>query len=208
MPSVPAFAGDLHADDSLGTRAIMEYQYQSICRGGHSIIEEIHKAGVPDASEYIRFYNLRNYDRLNIGSLKSQVENVSGINYENARRQHDDMVGAGYDGRGEETGAQYGQPNRDYERYQEAAQGVDDSEFDSVSACYMDGGPSIRDVPWGGSEESEMNAFVSEGTTRKQLLIDHLLTFARTLHPLKSVNSRRSYCNLWFRKSQRPFSTW
>jgi phospholipase D1/2 len=167
MPSVPAFAGDLHADDSLGTRAIMEYQYQSICRGGHSIIEEIHKAGVPDAGEYIRFYNLRNYDRLNIGSSMSRVEDASGINYEDARREHDDMVGAGYDGLGEGTGAQYGQPNQDYDRYQQAASGVDDSAFDSVSSCYMDGGPSIRDIPWSGSEESEMEAFVSEGMSPK-----------------------------------------
>jgi phospholipase D1/2 len=167
MPSVPAFAGDLHADDSLGTRAIMEYQYQSICRGGHSIIEEIHKAGVPDAGEYIRFYNLMNYDRLNIGSSMSRVEDASGINYEDARREHDDMVGAGYDGLGEGTGAQYGQPNQDYDRYQQAASGVDDSAFDSVSSCYMDGGPSIRDIPWSGSEESEMEAFVSEGMSPK-----------------------------------------
>lgn len=42
MPSVPAFAGDLQSDDSLGTRAIMEYQYNSICRGGHSIIEGLY----------------------------------------------------------------------------------------------------------------------------------------------------------------------
>ncbi|KAG9231487.1 hypothetical protein BJ875DRAFT_516928 [Amylocarpus encephaloides] len=162
MPSVPAFAGDLQADDSLGTRAIMEYQYSSICRGGHSIIEEIEKAGVPNAAEYIRFYNLRNYDRLNIQSSLSNVEQQSGIHYEDARREHDDMVGAGYDGRGEGTGAQYGQPNREYDRYQEAASNVKDSRFDSVSMCYMNDGPSIREIPWSGSEEAEMNAFVSE----------------------------------------------
>jgi hypothetical protein len=32
-------------------RAIMEYQYQSICRGGHSIMETIRKAGY-DPAEY------------------------------------------------------------------------------------------------------------------------------------------------------------
>jgi phospholipase D1/2 len=41
MPSVPAFAGDLKGDDALGTRAIMEFQYESINRGGHSIYEKI-----------------------------------------------------------------------------------------------------------------------------------------------------------------------
>jgi phospholipase D1/2 len=163
MPSVPAFAGDLHADDSLGTRAIMEFQYQSICRGGHSIIEAIEKAGVPQAKDYIRFYNLRNYDRINAGAAMSNIEQASGVDFEDARKEHDDIVGAGYDGRGEETGAAAGQPNREYDRYQEAASHVENSRFDSVSECYMDGGPSIKDVPWSGSEEAEMDAFVSEG---------------------------------------------
>jgi phospholipase D1/2 len=163
MPAVPGFAGDLHADDSLGTRAIMQYQYNSICRGGHSIIEAIEKAGVPQASQYIRFYNLRNYDRINAGATMSNVEQASGVNFEDARKEHDDIVGAGYDGRGEETGAVAGQPNREYDRYQEAGSRVEESRFDSVSACYMDGGPSIKDIPWFGSEEAEFDAYVSEG---------------------------------------------
>lgn len=95
----------------------------------------------------------------------SNVEQASGINYEDARREHDDLVGAGYDGRGEGTGAQYGQPNREYDRYQQAASQVEDTRFDTVSSCYMDGGPSIKEVPWSGSEEAELDAFVSEGNT-------------------------------------------
>ncbi|KAH6665713.1 hypothetical protein B0J14DRAFT_643518 [Halenospora varia] len=162
MPSVPAFAGDLHADDSLGTRAIMEFQYNSICRGGHSIMEEIQKAGVPDARQYIRFYNLRNYDRINGGAARTNIEQESGVNYEDARREHDDMVGAGYDGRGYQTGAREGQYNREYDQYQQAASQSQDSQFDTVSACYMEGGPSITDIPFSGSEEEEMDAFVSE----------------------------------------------
>ncbi|KAI9047182.1 hypothetical protein LZ554_008636 [Drepanopeziza brunnea f. sp. 'monogermtubi'] len=163
MPAVPAFAGDLHADDSLGTRAIMEYQYQSICRGGHSIMEAIERAGVPDSKQYIRFYNLRNYDRINAGAAMSRVQDTSGVDYEGARREHDDMVGAGYDGRGEGTGAYDGRSNPAYEQYQEAgAQVSDGSKYDSVSECYMDNGPSINDVPWAGTEEAEFDAFVSE----------------------------------------------
>jgi phospholipase D1/2 len=164
MPSVPAFAGDLHADDSLGTRAIMEYQYNSICRGGYSIMEMIEKGGVPDAKQYIRFYNLRNYDRINVGEAIASVEQASGVNYRDARMEHDDIVGAGYDGKGYGTGAAPGQANEDYDRYQQAASHIkDDSKYDSVASCYMDGGPSIKDIPWSGSEEAEMDAFVSEG---------------------------------------------
>jgi phospholipase D1/2 len=162
MPSVPAFAGDLHADDSLGTRAIMEYQYASICRGGHSIMEAIEKAGVPDSKKYIRFYNLRNYDRIHANDTMQKVEKDSGVSYEDARREHDDIVGAGYDGRGEETGAAPGQQNDAYDRYQQAASKAEPSKYDTVSHCYMDNGASIKDIPWFGSVESEMDAFVSE----------------------------------------------
>ena len=163
MPAVPAFAGDLHAEDSIGTRAIMAYQYNSICRGGHSIMEAIQKAGVPDARKYIRFYNLRNYDRINAGAAMAKVEDDSGVSYQAARKEHDDMVGAGYNGRGEGTGAESGQANQSFDRYQEAASQVKDgSKYDSVSECYMDNGASISKLPWSGSEEAEMDAFVSE----------------------------------------------
>jgi phospholipase D1/2 len=47
LPSVPGFAGDLQEDSSLGTRAIMELQYDSICRGGNSIFDLIAKVGAP-----------------------------------------------------------------------------------------------------------------------------------------------------------------
>lgn len=165
MPSVPAFAGDLHSDDSLGTRAIMEYQYFSICRGGHSIMEAVEKAGVPDAKQYIRFYNLRNYDRINISTVVGQAEKDSGVSYESARKEHDDIVGAGYDGRGEGTRAAPGQQNERYDRYQQAAFNADKpggSKYDSVSNCYMDNEPSIKEIPWAGTPESEIDSFVSE----------------------------------------------
>jgi phospholipase D1/2 len=156
MPSVPGFAGDLHADDSLGTRAIIQYQYKSICRGGYSIMEAIEQAGVPNAMEYIRFYNLRNYDRINANATMRRGEHYSGASYARARREHDDIVGTGYGRRG--------QMNEEYYRYQEAA-GVEfgaGNEYDTVSQCYMDGGVSIKDVPWSCSPDAEMDAFVSE----------------------------------------------
>ncbi|KAH8588831.1 hypothetical protein B0O99DRAFT_524292 [Bisporella sp. PMI_857] len=162
MPAVPAFAGDLHSDDALGTRAIMEYQYGSICRGEHSIIGAIQKAGIPDAAQYIRFFNLRNYDRLNVNSTMAKVEEDSGVSYGEARREHDDIVGAGYNGEGEGTGATRYQHNQQYEAYEAAGSRREGSKFDTVSGCYMEGGPSIKEVPWSGSHEDEINAFVSE----------------------------------------------
>ncbi|KAI1276036.1 phospholipase [Xylaria sp. FL0933] len=152
MPAVPAFAGDLKSDGALGTRAIMEYQYNSINRGGHSIIESLQQNGIDDWRRYIGFYNLRNYDRINTSSTMRRAEEESGVRYDDARREYDDYVGGGNDRRYRDQ----------YDRYQSAASRVPDETWDTVSSCYMDGGPDIRTVPWHGDEEAEMNAFVSE----------------------------------------------
>ncbi|EON96350.1 putative phospholipase d protein [Phaeoacremonium minimum UCRPA7] len=160
MPAVPAFAGDLESDGALGTRAIMEFQYNSINRGGHSIIQALSKAGVPDPGKYIAFYNLRNFDRINTSATMAQAQQESGVSYEAARREHDDAVESGYDGYSrEETSGRLGDQ---YRRYQEAASHADDQTWDTISSCYMDSGPSLESVSWQGSPESEIDAFVSE----------------------------------------------
>ena len=46
IPAIPGFAGDLRDNAALGTRAIMDYQYKSICRGEHSIFGQIEKEGI------------------------------------------------------------------------------------------------------------------------------------------------------------------
>ena len=165
MPAVPAFAGDLKDESSLGTRAIMEFQYNSINRGGHSIMEAIGAEGF-DPTEYIRFYNLRNYDRVNVSASMREAEDASGVDYEHARREHDERVdSAGYHAQqgagssGGPTGA---------ENYQRAAQrlaprrGLGSGRWDSVSECYMLGGLDIREVPWENGNVAEIDAFVSE----------------------------------------------
>ena len=293
IPSVPAFAGDLQDDAALGTRAIMEFQYNSICRGGNSIMEEVAKAGI-NPMDFIRFYNLRNYDRINVTPAMQQAQQQAGIGYNDARIQYENQLGSGYGGYGENAaptgvpgnpapytqgsdqqqtpgqqsfaqsyggppgaqsygaqtgqqlpyGAQPGQPQSynvpgqqqqpyggatrgdfDYEetsrapglqqpygasqfghqapygtqpqqqqygaqqgqyqfapppqqaygsqqsaqgggnQYQQAAQAaphVRADDWDSVSSCYMLGGQDIRNVPWSGPPETELDAFVSE----------------------------------------------
>ena len=133
-------------------------------------METIEKAGVPDAKQYIRFYNLRNFDRINVGQAIQTVEQQSGVQYQDARMQHDDIVGAGYDGQGYGTGAVAGQA-KEYDAYQQAGSKVlDGSKYDSVSTAYMDGGASLNEIPWSGTEEEEMNAFVSEGNLSRPFL--------------------------------------
>lgn len=165
MPAIPAFAGDLKDDASLGTRAIMEFQYNSINRGGHSIMEMIANAGF-DPTEYIRFYNLRNYDRINVSASFREAEQRSGVDYEDARREHDAAV---------ELPTElpsYGETGpgaaRDYQQFQQGAaaiperHGLGTGRWDTVSECYMLGGTDIRQVPWENGSVSEMDAFVSE----------------------------------------------
>ncbi|KAG2106164.1 uncharacterized protein F5147DRAFT_701272 [Suillus discolor] len=52
---LPGFAGDVKNDT----------QYRTMNRGGHSINEEIRKLVLSRKMDYIRFYHLRSYDRIN-----------------------------------------------------------------------------------------------------------------------------------------------
>ena len=173
IPSVPGFAGDLHDESALGTRAIMNYQYNAISRGGHSILELVAKEGY-NPLDYIRFYNLRNYDRINVSRSLFQVEQRSGVDYEEARRQHDYAeVGPGGYGAGAPPGGPGASAVRGFDttapsqEYQATAQQISASigsvkgRWDTVSECYMLGGEDIRNVPWD-SDIPEIDAFVSE----------------------------------------------
>ncbi|KAL8748851.1 MAG: hypothetical protein Q9184_007051 [Pyrenodesmia sp. 2 TL-2023] len=170
IPAVPGFAGDLKDDASLGTRAIMEFQYNSINRGGHSIMESIANAGF-DPTQYIRFYNLRNYDRINSSGSMREAEQSSGVDFTTAQQQYNDAVElpADFRSRGvDEQDRGFNMNRQDYSRYQHTAQGMNyrrglsSGRWDSVSECYMLGGADLRSVPWEDGNTSEMDAFVSE----------------------------------------------
>lgn len=141
IPSVPCFAGDLGDDAALGTRAIMEFQYYSINRGGNSIMELIAKEGY-NPMEYIRFYNLRNYDRLKY-AVPHAPQGAGGFGPDH--RSAFDTSAA-------------------YQPYSAPASGSKSGagQWDSVSACYMLNGPDLRSIPWDGPSEAEINAFVTE----------------------------------------------
>ncbi|KAK4160777.1 hypothetical protein QBC43DRAFT_219113 [Cladorrhinum sp. PSN259] len=158
MPAVPAFAGDLKSEGALGTRAIMEFQYDSINRGGNSILETLRNAGVSDPHKYINFYNLRNYDRINVSEIMRNAEKESGVSYEQARLDFEDRFGAYHD----VLNPHAGDHNSHYYRYQQAAAHLTDSTWDTVSPCYMNSGLKLSSVPWTGSPEDELNAYVSE----------------------------------------------
>jgi phospholipase D1/2 len=85
MPAIPGFAGDLRDNAAAGTRAIMDYQYKSICRGDESIFGKIKAAGV-DPSQYVFIFNLRSYDRLNKTPELKEQEDKSGVKYQEVQR--------------------------------------------------------------------------------------------------------------------------
>ncbi|KAF9810816.1 hypothetical protein IEO21_06796 [Rhodonia placenta] len=83
IPEVPGFAGPVKEDSSV--KIIMAAQYRTMNRGGHSIYEEIRKAGF-NPEDYIKFYHLRAYDRINAPypSFLSILEEESGVKFHQA----------------------------------------------------------------------------------------------------------------------------
>ena len=98
IPAIPGFAGDLREDAATGTRAIMDYQYKSICRGEHSIFEQIRKEGV-DPINHIFLFNLRSYDRLDKTPAIKKQEEESGVKYQEVQRaEAEEIMGEGIHG--------------------------------------------------------------------------------------------------------------
>ncbi|KAL1408303.1 hypothetical protein Q8F55_005109 [Vanrija albida] len=83
IPEVPAFPGNIQTN--AGLKAIMEAQYRSINRGGQSILERVKEEGVnPD--DYITFWNLRSFDRINSpAETIKQMEEKSGVTFHEAQ---------------------------------------------------------------------------------------------------------------------------
>lgn len=117
--------------------------------------------------DYIRFYNLRNYDRINNSGPMAEAEQRNNVDYEVARKQHD-VTTAGPGGYGPGAPRSAFDPSAPFKQYQNAAQQVpgakpsDSSRWNSVSECYMLNGEDIRKVPWNGPSEAEIDAFVTE----------------------------------------------
>ena len=132
-------------------------------------MEMIAKAGF-NPEDYIRFYNLRNYDRINNSASMKDAEQRSGVNYEDARREHDDAVElpADYPASGPGDDSSNPLARQNYQRYQQGTsgmsqrQGLGSGRWDTVSECYMLGGMDIRQVPWQTGDIPEIKAFVSE----------------------------------------------
>lgn len=84
----------------------MHYQYMSICRGPDSIVEKLKASGI-DPNEYIRFYSLRNYDRINRSKLEALLVKAAGYSDETEQQ----LQGVeGHDGEEAEVVHRAGEP--------------------------------------------------------------------------------------------------
>ncbi|KAK9136795.1 hypothetical protein Sjap_007389 [Stephania japonica] len=67
IPLLPGFQGGLDDGGAASVRAIMHWQYRTICRGQYSILHNLFQMAGPRAHDYISFYGLRTYGRLSEG---------------------------------------------------------------------------------------------------------------------------------------------
>ncbi|KAL0085255.1 hypothetical protein J3Q64DRAFT_1746253 [Phycomyces blakesleeanus] len=78
IPLMPAFPADLITKAAASAKMVMHFQYISICRGSRSILEKLKAAGISNPDEYIRFYSLRSYDRINRNKLEEMLARAAG----------------------------------------------------------------------------------------------------------------------------------
>ncbi|XP_072974720.1 phospholipase D zeta 1 isoform X1 [Typha angustifolia] len=64
IPLLPGFQGGIDDGGAASVRAIMHWQYRTICKGPNSILQNLYDIMGPKAHEYISFYGLRTYGRL------------------------------------------------------------------------------------------------------------------------------------------------
>ncbi|KAK2462177.1 hypothetical protein APHAL10511_005809 [Amanita phalloides] len=187
IPELPGFAGDVK--DTTSLKFILGAQYRTINRGGHSIYEEVRRAGY-EPLNYIRFYHLRSYDRINapMDTLIKRMEDQSGIKFLQAQvalaRQW--VVGDTVTDQKEVTviipqetqeaivvqnppkTENIPMPSSEtaardvVARFERAAPRGDSDVSDSVSSHMLRDETSLLDEKWLGTEQEELNSYVTE----------------------------------------------
>lgn len=163
IPAIPGFAGDLREDAATGTRAIMDYQYKSICRGKDSIFGQIEAKGV-DPKEHIFCFNLRSYDRLNVNRTLKEQEKKSGMTYKQLQQTEVEELEAPADD-GQEARERAADMRRKFLGEQEAVGlgdqgGIIDPDSIADDAMLTEKKPSTEE--WEGEPEDEKENFFQE----------------------------------------------
>ncbi|KAH8813952.1 phospholipase D/nuclease [Flagelloscypha sp. PMI_526] len=193
IPEVPGFAGDIKAASAVQT--ILAAQWRGINRGGNSIYEKIREAGY-EPMDYIRFFHLRSYDRINAPyeSFIKKMEDASGVKFSEAQvalaREWIGDPSLLADNYQKEVAIKFTTPNKEglvegkdtgkiekipipeskeaardtirkFERGADSIRG-DEDVSDSVAQHMLRDRTGLQDEKWLGTEEEELNAYVSE----------------------------------------------
>ncbi|KAJ5577457.1 uncharacterized protein N7459_006421 [Penicillium hispanicum] len=177
IPAIPGFAGDLRDSAATGTRAIMDYQYKSICRGEHSIMGQIAKAGV-DPKEQIFVFALRAYDRINKTPALEELERKADVTYQDIQRGIAESmmsesvhpsVGKEGDKNEKSYDADAAQKQENLQKLEKFEEQVEqhrekdgDASHDSVAHTTMLNGGKMSDEYWEGDPEAEKDNLVQE----------------------------------------------
>ncbi|KAG8947797.1 Phospholipase D1 [Tulasnella sp. 424] len=77
IPLLPGFTLPIDHKDASSIRRIVELQTRSICRGPHSIFSRLRKEGI-DPDDYISFFSLRTWEKLENNTLTTEQGYVHG----------------------------------------------------------------------------------------------------------------------------------
>ncbi|KAJ9295375.1 hypothetical protein DTO271G3_6198 [Paecilomyces variotii] len=177
IPAIPGFAGDLRDSAATGTRAIMDYQYKSICRGEHSIMGRIAAQGV-DPRQHIFLFNLRSYDRINKTPALVDLEAKAGVRYQDLQRaeaeqimsesihpavgEEADIHERSYATGDEEKQKRIDQLRRFEEQRRKAGNHGESSSPDTISQTAMLNGGKVSEQYWEGDPEGEKENYIQE----------------------------------------------
>ncbi|KAH7072235.1 phospholipase-like protein PldA [Paraphoma chrysanthemicola] len=164
IPAIPGFAGDLRDNAAAGTRAIMDYQFKSICRGDDSIFGRVKAAGV-DPEQHIFFFNLRSYDRINVTPTLKKREEQSGMTYMDLEQAEIEELEAPLEESGEDARKRAAELRHKFSGQEEDVGlgdqgGVIDPDSIADDAMLTEKKPSTEE--WEGDPESEKEFFFQE----------------------------------------------
>ncbi|KAF5327400.1 hypothetical protein D9619_004077 [Psilocybe cf. subviscida] len=189
IPEVPGFAGDIKTESSI--KKILAAQYSTINRGGSSIYEAVRVVGF-EPLDYIRFYHLRSYDRINAPAVFIKAtEEQSAVKFHEAQialaRQwvagdhlttqkevvvvipQDEAPQLGYNP-GKTKTERVPIPVDDnaarevVEKFEDSAMALKSGAdvTDTVARHMLSDRTSLLEEAWLGTEEEELNGYVSE----------------------------------------------
>jgi phospholipase D1/2 len=147
----------------MGTRAIMDYQYKSICRGEHSIFGQIKAQGV-NPEEHVFVFNLRSYDRLNVTAKLRAMEEKSGMKYAEVQRAEADEIMAPENARPEAKKAAEEKRKKFMADSVDAGKGDEGgvTDPDSIADNAMLNDKLVSTEDWDGEPEDEKENFFQE----------------------------------------------